>query len=85
MTEAEREQEIADNLAKATKLQIQARKDLDAEIEKGNAAILEIIRVTPVEHQSQLIFIKMKVDKLLNELRSGGDVEEITKKLKALK
>lgn len=82
--EAEREQEIIDNLNKSAKLQIQARKDLDKEIEKANKAILDIIKVTPKEHQSEVIFIKMKIDRLLNELRNGADVEEIEKKIKAL-
>jgi hypothetical protein len=81
--EAEREQKFIDNLKKSTKLQIQARKDLDNEIEKANLAILDIIKSTPVEHQATIIFIKMKVDKLLQELRAGADVEEITNKLKA--
>lgn len=83
--EEEREQEAIKNLEKSAKLQIQAKKDLDNEIEKANMAIAEIIKATPAEYQSKVIFIKMKIDKLLNELRNGADVEEIKKKLKALK
>jgi len=83
--EAEREQEIIDNLKKSSKLQVQARKDLDAEIEKGKLAISELIKTIPVHHQGEARVIEMKVNKLLAELRSGADVEDITKKLKALK
>jgi len=83
--EEEREKEAIKNLEKSAKLQVQAKRDLDKEIENANKAILEIIKVTPKEHQNKVISIKIEIDKLLNELRNGADVEEIKKKLKALK
>ena len=83
--EEEREQKTIDNLNKSAAMQVQARKDLNKEMENFNNAVLDIVNKAPNEHKGTILAVKSKVDVLLQQLNNGADVEEIRTKLKALK
>ena len=80
-----REEEIYNNLLKASKELTSATKDLDKQLKKSKAYNDAIVRECNPKHARQAQDTVIQANKLIAELKAGGNLQEIVTKLNSLK
>ncbi|NIQ13096.1 MAG: hypothetical protein GTO02_01400 [Candidatus Dadabacteria bacterium] len=83
--EDKRQEAIIDNLKKATATLNDSSKILDEKIIEANQVMNDTISKVGGDHQQMLADIVVKSNKLLAQLKSGADVNDIVSKIKNLK
>jgi hypothetical protein len=81
----ERRAKAIENLNETTKLFKESSKKLDNEMKQADKAFYTIVENAAPEHQQKAIKTVQEAKELIEELRKGGNVDDIVKKLKALK
>jgi len=83
--EEDREKEIRDSLFKSAKNQKEAAENLADTMPEANKAFAQIIDMAEDKDKGEAIRVLTEANKLLNDLRKGGDLNKIVAKIKAIK
>ena len=85
LSKEEQERLAAENFTKAAQNLQEQNKRLEQELKKANEAFSTIVNDDRNKHKAETIQVVNAANKILNELKSGGDLNKAIAKLNALK